>query len=122
MPKAHSVQTIPPKLLPVERIVRTIPQKLKPLSDCVLIEEEKFESYDKHIGLQHIVVPDKYEHGPKDRNPWGKVIAIGPECKKWVKVDQRVTWGKWSGARYDYKEKVLVLVREMDILAYDDQS
>lgn len=93
---------------------------LKPLADCVLIEEEPFESYDKHIGLKLVVVPDQYAHGPKDRNHWGKVIAIGPECKKWVKKGARVAWGKWAGARFPNGKKTLVLVREMDLLATDD--
>lgn len=93
--------------------------KLKPLHDCVLIEEEPFESYDKFIGLKHIIVPDKYEHGPKDRNPWGKVTALGSKCDGGIKVGDRVTWGKWAGSRFPYGKKIMVLVREYDITAKD---
>ena len=87
-----------------------------PLGECILVEEEPFESYDKHIGLKHIVVPDQYEHGPKDRNPWGRVVAIGPKVTG-VAVGNRITWGKFSGQRYEKGGKVMVLVLEQDVLA-----
>ena len=95
---------------------------MKPLNDCVLIEEEPFESYDKHVGLKHIIVPEKFEHGPKDRTPWGKVLALGDSCRKIVKKGNRVCWGKWAGARFEQGKKVIVLVREDDLLAVDDKS
>ena len=38
----------------MERVKRPVLPKMKPLGDCVLIEEEAFESYDKHIGLKRL--------------------------------------------------------------------
>ena len=90
--------------------------QLRPLGDCVLIEEEPFVPYNEHIGLKHIIIPDQFQHGPKDRTPWGKVVSVGPACNGAIHKGDRVCWGKWAGARFDQGKKVLVLVREYDIL------
>ena len=90
---------------------------MQPLGDCVLVEEEPFESYEKHIGLSKIITPEQYSHGPKDRTPWGKVVAFGELCRKVVSVGDRVAWGKWAGVRFPKGDKTLVLVREHDLIA-----
>jgi len=82
----------------------------------VLVEEEVFVPYNEYLGLKKIIVPDQFSHGPKDRNPWGKVLSVGKRCTE-IKPRERVTWGKWTGQRYEYGKKTLVLVLEQDILA-----
>ena len=96
--------------------------KLKPLNDCVLVEEEPFKPYNEYVGLKHIIVPDKFEHGPKDRTPWGKVLAFGDTCRRTVRKGNRVCWGKFAGIRFEQRNRVIVLVREDELLAVDDKS
>ena len=100
----------------MERVKQIAPPKMKPLGDCVLIKEEPFIPYNEHIGLSKIIVPDRFSHGPKDRNPWGKILAVGKNCTE-VNAKERVTWGKFAGQRYEYGKEILVLVLEKDILA-----
>lgn len=89
---------------------------LKPLNDCVLIEPDEFEAYHKYKGLEKIVVPDRYEHGPEDRNFSGTVLDCGEKCSQQVKKGDQVIWGKWTGAKFVYKQRNYYIVRDYDLL------
>lgn len=98
-----------------------MPINLSPLNDSVLIKPDPPPDYSTFKGYTHIIVPDKYEHGPEDRPVWGIVMAKGPSCKDvTVEVGSHVVFGKWAGARIkQYLSHELILVRESDLLAID---
>lgn len=92
---------------------------LKPLGDCVLVDPEPPPSYHAYKQYQHIVVPEKFEHGPEDRSVFGKILSMGSACHFPLKVGDRIVFGKWAGARIRHEEREIILVREDEILAID---
>ena len=90
---------------------------LRPLSDFVVVKEETPEEYAAYKGYTHIIVPEKFEHGPEDRAVVGQVVAVGPHCVGMVTVGNRIVLGKWAGARIPYQGTTSLLVKEGDILA-----
>lgn len=96
---------------------------LKPLNDCLWISPEPIPEYHQYRQFEHIVVPDKYAHGPEDRPVWGKVMAKGDKCVlPNIEVGSRVVFGKWAPARVKYQEKEYLLIREDDVLAVDQSN
>ena len=67
-------------------------------------------------------VPEKFEHGPEDRPLWGKVLAVGPNYKRGVRLGDRVLVGKWAGARVTHHEVEYLIVKPEDILAVDGRN
>lgn len=92
------------------------PTNLVPLNDFVLVEEEAYVPYEQYKGYTHIIVPDKFAHGPEDRPVIGRIIAKGRHCIR-SEVQGRVALGKWSGARFHQDGKTYVVVKEEDVLA-----
>ena len=100
---------------------------LRPQGDLVLIDPEPPPDYQSYKKYEHIVVPERYEHGPEDRAVWGTVVALGTGCqehgcKGMVKVGDRVVFGKYAGARIQYEGRLVILVREDELLAVDVPS
>ena len=94
-------------------------QRLEPLDDFVLLEVPPPVPYHVQEGLTHIIVPERYEHGPKDRAVLGTVLKKGPACaEKLVAQGTSVVIPKWRGA-YLNPAKTLLMVRESEILAID---
>lgn len=95
--------------------------KLRPLNDLILVEPEPPPAYNQYKQFTHIVVPDKFEHGPEDRPVWGKILSIGKLCKaNNLEVGDRIVFGKYAGARVQHDNKQIILVREEEILAIDE--
>ena len=93
---------------------------LKPLNDCLWIDPEPPLDYHVYLQYQHVVVPDKYAHGPEDRPVWGKVMGKGDRCQlPDITIGSRVVFGKWAPARVRYAGKEYMLIREDDVLAVD---
>lgn len=94
------------------------PESLKPLNDFVLIEEEPPVTYDQYKGYIHLVLPDKFSHGPEDRQVIGKVLEKGELCRDgMVSIGDRVVIGKWDGARFPREGHTYMLVKEDSLLA-----
>ena len=92
--------------------------RLVPTNDFVLLEEEPYEPYDQYKGYSHIIVPDRFAHGPEDRAVMGTVVAKGNQCRnEAVILGSRIVIGKWDGARFPRDGKTLILVKEDSILA-----
>ena len=92
--------------------------RLVPTNDFVLLEEEPYKPYDQYKGYSHIIVPDRFAHGPEDRAVIGTGVAKGNQCRnEAVVVGSRIVIGKWDGARFPRNGKTLVLVKEDSILA-----
>lgn len=91
---------------------------LRPLGDCVLVDPDPAPAYHEYKQYQHIVVPEKFSHGPEDRPVTGKITALGTAIKQSLTVGQRVIFGKWAGARIKPDgQKEIILVREEELLA-----
>lgn len=95
-------------------------QPLVPLNDCVLIEPEPLEDYTVYKKYPHLVMAPRYAHGPEDRPVWGRIIALGSQCKLSLSVGERVVIGKWAAAKVRHQDKDYLIVRDYDILAVDD--
>lgn len=94
-------------------------QRLEPLHDFCLIDVEPPKPYHEQEGFTHLVLPEKYEHGPKDRVVIGKVLKKGPTCSNGeVQTGMRVILPKWRGA-YLNPTRTLLMIREDEILAVD---
>ena len=92
---------------------------LKPLHDFILVEVERPKPYHDQEGLTHIIVPEKYEHGPKDRAVFGTVLKKGPLCRETqLSQGSKVIIPKWRGA-YLNPTRTLMMVKEDDIMAID---
>lgn len=118
---AHSLSGIPSSLLYSEgdKILAT----LKPLNDCLWIDPEPSPEYHLYKQYAHVVIPEKYAHGPEDRPVWGKVLAKGKGCQQpEIQVGSRIVFGKWAPARILYQEKEYILIREVDVLAVDGST
>ena len=90
---------------------------MNPLSDYVLIEVEPPIPYNKYASFEHIIVPDKFSHGPKDRAVFGTVLRKGLLCiDNQVEFKSKVVIEKWKGA-YINASRSLMIVKESDILA-----
>lgn len=90
---------------------------LQLLNDYVLIEVDPEVPYHTYEGCAHIVVPQRFAHGPKDRPVLGTVLDKGPTCQVAdLQIGQRVIIEKWRGA-YVTRERDRLVVREPDILA-----
>lgn len=95
--------------------------RLRPLNDFLLLEEEHAVAYHDYRKFTHIVVPEAFEHGPEDRQVWGKVLAKGSACtNQQIGIGSRILIGKWEGARLKYADKPYLLVKEGDVLALDE--
>lgn len=90
---------------------------LTPLNDCLLVEVDPVETYDQHLGLNKIILPEKFKYGPIDPPRRGKILSLGKECSGKVKKGDKVVFGKWAGAEFMRKGKKIALVREYDLLA-----
>ena len=91
---------------------------LRPTNDFVLLEEEPYVPYNEYKGYSHIVIPDKFQHGPEDRAILGIVLAKGNTChNQAIEVGDRIAIGKWDGARFPRDGKTLILVKEDNVLA-----
>ena len=94
---------------------------LKPLNDFLLVEEEPAVPYHEYRKFQTIVGPDAFQHGPEDRQVWGKVLAKGISCTNHqIGIGSRILIGKWAGARLKYEDIPYLLVKEEDVLAVDE--
>ena len=119
-------QTLSPQLeLPArpERVLRMERSQsrngqLKPLNDFVLMEELPYEPYHQYKQYSKIIVPEKYEHGPEDRPVRARILAKGAQCREsLLQKGVVVLLGKWSGARVKWQDRMLILVKESDILS-----
>mgnify|MGYP001603501359 FL=1 len=91
---------------------------LQPINDFVLVVEDAYVPYHEYKQFSHIIVPEKFEHGPEDRPVTGVVAGKGRACRNpEVTVGCRVLLGKWAGARVTFGEQAYVLMKEEDILA-----
>ena len=90
---------------------------INPLEDRVLIEPELAETQT----AAGIYLPDSAQEKPM----WGKVVAVGPgklhddgeRSEITVTKGDTVVYGKFSGTEVEDGDKVLVILREADLLA-----
>lgn len=92
---------------------------VEPLSDFVLVDIETPKPYNEYRQYPHLILPEKFEHGPEDRAVFATVLKLGPECQGIVKPGDRVIFGKWKAAKANIQETTHAMVREFDILAVD---
>lgn len=96
---------------------------LAALNDTVLLDPEPAMKYDEYKDLKHIVLPEKFEHGPIDPPRWGKVVAKGETCcNPKVHVGDRILFGKFAGAKIHYDRHDYFAVREDDLLLKDESA
>lgn len=89
--------------------------KIKPLFDRIVIEqlEAKQESFGG------IILPSQSQERPQ----MGKVVFVPEENSKpeetkiFVKEGDTVFYSKFSGIEYKFKDRVLTIIRQADILA-----
>ncbi len=90
---------------------------LEPVKDYVLIAVDAPPDYATYMGFSHLVVPEGYRYGPKDRAVVGVVLKKGPACRDVsVHLHDKVVVEKYRGAYTDATRSAM-LVREDDILA-----
>ena len=89
-----------------------------PVNDLIVIEEESPTPYHDYKGYTHIIVPEKFEHGPEDRMVKGIVLEKGRQCRNaMISIGSKVLIGKWSGARVTVQARQFIFVKEDDVLA-----
>ena len=89
---------------------------IRPLHDRVLIRRAEFE--EKTAG--GLIIPDTAQEKPSE----GEVVAVGAGARSEngtitpldVQVDDRVLFGKWSGAEVTIDGEALVIMNESDIM------
>ena len=77
-----------------------------PLGDRILVKPTAPQ--DKK-GL--IVIPESAKSKPQE----GEFVAVGSEVK-WLKVGERVLFGKYSGIEVQIEEHPYLIVRELDVM------
>ena len=91
----------------------------KALYDTVIVEPEPVKSYEEQMGYKHVVVPDRFKVGPTDPPIWGNVVDFGKEVNGELRLNDRVLFGKFAGARFKYGGKDYIAVKSHDVLAVD---
>lgn len=91
----------------------------KPLYDTVIVIPEPVKNYVDQMGYKHVVVPDRFSVGPTDPPIWGKVVGLGKEVNGELRLNNRVLFGKFAGARFKYGRKDYIAVKAHDVLAVD---
>ena len=92
---------------------------LHPTYDRVLIAWEQQQPHYDQDPSHQIVLPDKYQYGGTeslDPAHIGTVVALGPHVSLPLKPGDQVFYGKWSYAKFKYKGKLYVVVKQDDIL------
>ena len=90
--------------------------KLVPLADRVVLKELEAEETTK----SGIVLPGQAQEKPQQ----AEIIAVGPggvvdgkEVKMFVKVGQKVIYGKYAGTEVKLGDEEYIIVRQNDIMA-----
>lgn len=91
----------------------------KALYDTVIVEPEPVKSYEEQMGYKHIVTPDKFRYGPTDPPLWGNVVGKGKEVDGEIRLNDRILFGKFAGARFKWGKKDYIAVKSHDVLAVD---
>ena len=93
-----------------------------PLFNNVLVEVQ--QNSGEHTRVSGIIIPSNNKESPSE----GVIIAVGEGARDksghiipmYVRVAQKVIFGKWSGTKIDVKdaeEGTYVLIKESDLLA-----
>ena len=99
---------------------------LRPLNDCLIIEPGEQEFTDSNPEIVRILkeglikVPEAFEGWFKKSPMCGKIISWGDSCKYKYKVGEKVIFGRFSGAPLNIDNKKLVMLKEDELLAKDE--
>lgn len=80
---------------------------LKPLADRVVVM--KTEEVKKTAG--GIIIPDSHSEKPVE----GTILAVGKDVKE-LKERDRVVFGKYSGTEVKVNDKILLVLKEEEVL------
>ena len=90
--------------------------KFRPLHDRVVVR--RIESEDRTSG--GIIIPDTAKEKPQE----GEIIGAGPGARDeagklvplYVKVGDRILFGKWSGTEVKIDGEELLIMKESDVM------
>lgn len=83
---------------------------MRVLSDRVLIKPDPPDKYEGALEI-----PDAYKAFYENLPSRGEVVSMGPNCKSWLEVGQRVRFAKMAGAKIEFSGVKYLIVREYDI-------
>lgn len=84
---------------------------LKPLHDNVILKKEKAEKEKKTAS--GIILTDNDKNIPS----YATVVAIGPDSKAEIKIDDKVVFKEYSGTNVKLDEEEFIIIEDEDILA-----
>lgn len=84
---------------------------LKPLHDNVILKKEKAEKEKKTAS--GIILTDNDKNIPS----YATVVAIGPDSKAEIKIDDKVVFKEYSGTNVKLDDEEFIIIEDEDILA-----
>lgn len=87
---------------------------LKPLHDNVILKKEKVEK--ETTTASGIILTDNSKNVPS----YATVVAIGPDSKTDIHVNDKVVYKEYSGTKVNLEEKEYIIIEDEDILAVLD--
>lgn len=83
---------------------------LKPLHDNVILMKEK---EGKEVKTASGIILNEEKNIPS----YAKVVAIGPDSKTEIKVNDKVVYKEYSGTHAKVNEEEYIIIKSEDILA-----
>ena len=87
---------------------------LKPLHDNVILKKEKVEK--ETTTASGIILTDNSKNVPS----YEIVVAIGPDSKTDIHVNDKVVYKEYSGTKVNLEEEEYIIIEDEDILAVLD--
>lgn len=84
---------------------------LKPLHDNVILKKEKAEKEKKTAS--GIILTDNEKNVPS----YATVVAVGPDSKADIKMNDKVVFKEYSGTNVKLDEEEYIIIQDEDILA-----
>jgi len=102
--------------------------KIKPLNDSILLRPDKDEvvgfspEVTKAINEKKLIIPDIVRGFISKNAMRGTVIAWGKDCQYEYKEGERIIFARFAGAKVKDKEETLLMIKEYEALAKEEND
>jgi len=100
---------------------------LRPLNDSILLKPKPHEYVNDlapevrdALKTGKLVLPEKYEGALKKVVGEGHIVSWGNTCRYKYREGQKIYYGQFAGAKMKFGEDTLLVIRENDALALED--